>query len=60
MFQIFLSYTSGRSPRAAFYSTAAQSSLGIIALFFSCCYINRATDPISFVNTSADAKEQLI
>jgi hypothetical protein len=36
---------------------SAQNHLGITALFFSCCYIIRATDPISFVNAYADAKD---
>jgi hypothetical protein len=37
----------------------AQNHLGITALFFSCRYIIRATDPISFVNAYADAKDLL-
>jgi hypothetical protein len=35
----------------------AQNHLGITALFFSCFYTIRATDPISFANACADAKD---
>jgi hypothetical protein len=42
----------------SFTMLPVQSLLGITALFFSGCYSIRATDPISFVNTSADPKEQ--